>query len=49
MDIGTDKISQEIRDEIPHHQIDFVEPDETYTAGQRKSDVTQIIPQIHHA
>ncbi|MBR6907484.1 hypothetical protein IKN40_03110 [bacterium] len=32
MDIGTDKISKEIREKIPHHQIDIVDPDQTYTA-----------------
>lgn len=42
MDIGTDKISPEIRAKIPHHQIDIVDPDETYTAGQRK-DATDIL------
>jgi tRNA dimethylallyltransferase len=38
MDIGTDKISPEIRKKIHHHQIDIVNPDKTYTAGQRKDD-----------
>jgi tRNA dimethylallyltransferase len=38
MDIGTDKVSKEIRAKIPHHQIDIVNPDETYTAGQWKED-----------
>lgn len=47
MDIGTDKVSQEIRDEIVHHQIDIVSPSQTYTAGERKADVVKIIPQIH--
>lgn len=32
MDIGTDKISQEIRQQIPHHQIDIIDPDQHYTA-----------------
>jgi len=32
MDIGTDKISTEIRSQIPHHLIDIVDPDEIYTA-----------------
>jgi len=47
MDIGTDKISQEVRDRIPHHQIDIIDPDKTYTAGQRKEDVVHIIEDIH--
>lgn len=41
MDIGTDKISAEIRAKIPHHQIDIVNPDEQYTAGQWKQAVDQ--------
>lgn len=49
MDIGTDKISKEIRDEIAHHQIDIVSPEKTYTAWERKTDVRKIIPQIHNA
>jgi len=32
MDIGTDKISEEIRQKIPHHQVDIINPDEHYTA-----------------
>jgi tRNA dimethylallyltransferase len=46
MDIGTDKISQHIRNEIPHHLIDIVGPDEMYTAGQRQQDTYNIIEQI---
>jgi len=34
MDIGTDKVSKEIREKIPHWQIDIVNPDESYTAWQ---------------
>ncbi len=32
MDIATDKISEDIRAIIPHHQINIVNPDESYTA-----------------
>lgn len=46
MDIGTDKITAEIRAKIPHHQIDIVEPDETYTAGQRKEAADQQLDAI---
>ena len=46
MDIWTDKISQEIRTKIPHHQIDIVDPDQTYTAGQRKEDSDRICDEI---
>lgn len=46
MNIGTDKISQEIRNIIPHYQIDIVEPEQTYTAWQRKQDTQKYINQI---
>jgi tRNA dimethylallyltransferase len=46
MNIGTDKVSQEIRDRIPHHQIDIVDPDQRYTAGQWQKDVYRIIEEI---
>lgn len=47
MDIATDKISIDIRDRIIHHQIDIVDPDQIYSAGQRKQDVDQLIRNIH--
>lgn len=47
MNIWTDKVSREIRDEIPHHQIDIIDPKITYTAWERKQDVEKIIPTIH--
>lgn len=46
MDIWTDKIPADILQRIPHHQINIVDPDETYTSGQRKNDVYKIIPEI---
>ena len=46
MDIGTDKISKEIREKIPHHQIDIVDPDQTYTAGEWKDDVDKEVDDI---
>lgn len=48
MNIWTDKVSQEIRNTIPHYQIDIVDPDQTYTAGQRKQDTQQYINQIQN-
>jgi tRNA dimethylallyltransferase len=48
MDIGTDKISQEIRATLPHHQIDIITPDETYTAGQWKTDSEKAVEDILH-
>ena len=46
MNIGTDKVSDEILAKIHHHRINIVNPDETYTSGQRKNDVYKIIPDI---
>ena len=46
MNIGTDKVPLEIRKEIPHYQIDIIDPDQTYTAGQWKQDTQQYIHQI---
>lgn len=47
MDIGTDKIDKDIRVKIPHHQIDIINPDEHYTAWQRKFATEKIITNIH--
>jgi len=46
MNIGTDKVPLEIRNQVPHYQIDIVDPDQTYTAGQRKQDTQNYINQI---
>ncbi len=46
MDIWTDKISAEIRARIPHHQIDIVNPDQTYTAWEWKEDVDKEVDDI---
>lgn len=46
MDIWTDKVSLERRQKVPHHQIDIVNPDETYTAWQWKFDVENEIEDI---
>ena len=46
MNIWTDKVSQDILDRIPHHQIDIVWPDESYTAWQWQKDVKRQIKEI---
>ena len=46
MDIWTDKVPLEWREKIPHHQIDIVDPDETYTAWQWKFDVENEVEEI---
>lgn len=47
MDIGTDKINLEQRKGITHYMLDIVDPDETYTAWQRKQSVEHHIAEIH--
>lgn len=46
MDVGTDKISKEVREKMPHHQIDIINPDQNYTAWQWQTDTENIITQI---
>ena len=46
MNIWTDKVSQEILDKIPHHQINMVNPDESYTAWQWQKDAQREIKEI---
>ncbi len=46
MDIGTDKISKEIRQKLPHHLIDIIDPNESFTAWQRKQSTEQAINNI---
>jgi len=43
MDIGTDKVPLAIREKTPHHQIDIVDPDQRYTAGQWQKDTIRLI------
>ena len=43
MDIGTDKVSLEVRARLPHHLIDIVNPDQIYTAGQWQTDAHNLI------
>lgn len=47
MDIGTGKVSREIRERIPHHLIDIVDPDEPYSVAQFQRDATEKIREIH--
>ena len=46
MDIGTDKVSKEHRDRIPHHGLDLRDPDEFYSAGQFGRDARVWIDEI---
>ena len=38
LDVGTDKVSREVRREIIHHLIDIADPDEIYSAADFAQD-----------
>ncbi len=46
MDIGTDKVSAEHRNRVPHHGLDRRDPDEFYSAGQFGRDARRCIEEI---
>jgi tRNA dimethylallyltransferase len=46
-DIGTDKVPQGARRDIPHHLIDIVDPTDGYTAAQFARDAADAIRDIH--
>jgi len=48
MNIWTDKISEEIRNKLPHHLIDNIDPDQKFTAGQRKEETKKKIINIQN-
>lgn len=46
LDIGTAKPERELRERIPHHLIDVLEPTQQYNAGQFVHLAEELIPQI---
>jgi len=46
LDIGSAKPSAEVRGRVPHHLIDMVEPDASYSAGQFVRDAARAIADI---
>lgn len=46
MDIGTDKVSEDIRKEIPHHLIDVALPSEVFTVADFKERAEKIIEKL---
>jgi tRNA dimethylallyltransferase len=46
MDIGTAKPTPQERDAVPHHLIDIVNPDESYSAAQFAVDAARVILEI---
>ena len=47
MDIGTEKPSLTVRNRIPHHLIDIVEPWEEYSVGQYVKDFEVVTQNLH--
>ncbi len=47
MDIGTDKIMPAQREGVPHHLLDFVEPDEDFTLADFKRIALKTIAEIY--
>jgi tRNA dimethylallyltransferase len=46
MDVGTDKVSLPDRARVPHHGLDLLDPDETYSAGAFARDARRWIRDI---
>jgi len=46
MDIGTAKPSPEVRARVPHHLIDILDPEESYSAGRFVADAVALIADI---
>ena len=46
MDVGTAKPSLQEQELIPHHQLNLINPDENYSAGQYARDTSKIIEKI---
>lgn len=47
MDIGTAKPSRAIREEIPHHLIDIIEPEQAFSAAEFVAAALRAIADIH--
>lgn len=46
MNIGTAKITKEERQKYPHHLMDIISPEDSYSVAQFVRDVNELIPQI---
>ena len=46
MDIGTAKPGAALRAQVPHHLIDIIDPDESYSAGRWRADALQAVDLI---
>lgn len=48
MDIGTAKVTQKEMEEIKHHMIDIINPNENYSVQEFQNSCLKIIDEIHH-
>jgi tRNA dimethylallyltransferase len=46
MDIGTAKPGRALRAQVPHHLIDIIDPDQTYSAGRWRDDALAKVEEI---
>jgi len=46
MDIGTAKPGTELRAQVPHHLIDIIDPDQSYSAGRWREDAIRTVMAI---
>jgi tRNA dimethylallyltransferase len=46
MDIGTAKPGAGLRAQVPHHLIDIIDPDQSYSAGRWREDAIRIIQDV---
>ena len=46
MDIGTAKPGRALRERVPHHLIDIIDPDESYSAGRWREDAINTILEV---
>ena len=46
MDIGTAKPGAALRAQVPHHLIDIIDPDQSYSAGRWREDVISKVEEI---
>ena len=47
MDIGTAKPGAALRAQVPHHLVDIIDPDQSYSAGRWREDAMRAIHEIH--
>ena len=46
MDIGTAKPGAALRAQVPHHLIDIIDPDQSYSAGRWRADAIRTVSEI---